>query len=103
VLGGIEEYPEAIYRKSDNGWMDAELLYSEHHIVSYVSVYHILTLTKFAEYCSKHGIILYCLLGNATHILKACDVGLFFSFEVFMRKRSKKVAHGPSRPNTHKK
>jgi hypothetical protein len=30
-----------------------------------------------ANFCSEKSIILYCLLPNSTHVLQACDIGLF--------------------------
>jgi len=30
-----------------------------------------------AKYCHAHGIVLYCLLPNATHVQQPCEVGLF--------------------------
>lgn len=30
-----------------------------------------------ATFCAANGIILYCLLTNAIHVLQSCDVGFF--------------------------
>ena len=32
---------------------------------------------ELANFCSKNKIMIYCLLPNATHILKSCDVSIF--------------------------
>ena len=34
-----------------------------------------------SKYCNENQIVLYCLPANATHILQACDIGLFSPME----------------------
>lgn len=88
---GLSSFTEAIFGQTENGWMDADLFvaFLEHflHFVKSKSIPfpvilfvdgHATHMTLAAsEFCSKNGIILYCLLPNATHILQACDIGLF--------------------------
>lgn len=87
----LSGFPEAIYGHSANGWMDGELFTSfVNHFHEYVMSKNIpLPVILFvdghsthislptATFCAENGIILYCLLENATHILQACDIGLF--------------------------
>ena len=87
----LSGFPGAIYGHSANGWMDGDLFTSfVHHFHEYVKSQGIqLPVILFvdghsthislptATFCSEKGIILYCLLENATHILQACDIGLF--------------------------
>ena len=88
---GISEFPGAIYGHSDKGWMDSELFVQFlHEFVAFVkskSITFPVTLfvdghsthlsLEAAQFCQDSGVILYCLLPNATHILQACDISLF--------------------------
>jgi len=103
ALEGMEEYSEAPYGQSNNGWMDTKLIFIYlHHIVSYVSECHIpapvilfadgrstYMLLKYAEYYSQHAIILYCLLANAAHILQPVSCWAPFSFKILTGERGK--------------
>lgn len=87
---GVAKFPEAIFAHTPNGWMDKDcfVVSLEHNahlpnenitcpvllIVDGHSTHISLDASKF---CRDNGIVLYCLLPNATHILQACDVGLF--------------------------
>jgi hypothetical protein len=42
-----------------------------------------------AHYCFSNGIILYCLLANATHVLQPCDVGFFSPMKAAWKKEVK--------------
>ena len=88
---GVEEFPEAIYGHSDNGWMDSPLFvaFLEHldnfvtekqitrPVLLFVDGHSTHMSLDAAQFCHDHNIILYCLLENATHVLQPCDVGLF--------------------------
>ncbi|MEW8546491.1 MAG: hypothetical protein AB2693_23480 [Candidatus Thiodiazotropha sp.] len=87
----ISKFPGAIYGHSDKGWMDSELFVQ--FLVEFVAFVKSQSITfpvllfvdghsthlslEAAEFCQENGVILYCLLPNATHVLQACDIGLF--------------------------
>ncbi|XP_033753176.1 uncharacterized protein LOC117336676 [Pecten maximus] len=88
---GIADFPDAIFGQTDSGWMDSDLFVAFlEHFVKFVKEKGIefpvilfvdghsthMTLTA-SEFCAANDVILYCLLPNATHILQACDIGLF--------------------------
>ncbi|XP_060791261.1 homeobox and leucine zipper encoding b isoform X2 [Neoarius graeffei] len=88
---GLSDFPEAIYGHTDDGWMDSDLFFEFlKHFVKFVEEKHIqfpvilfvdghsthISLAT-AEFCAANGVILYCLLPNATRILQACHIGLF--------------------------
>nr|CAI5857573.1 unnamed protein product [Callosobruchus analis] len=82
--------------RSDSGWMVSSTFYEfianvfhpwiiENHIKLPVLLFldghksHInMELSKF---CSEKGILLYCLLPSATHILQPCDIAIFKSLK----------------------
>lgn len=88
VLSGFEE---AIFGMTKNGWMDSELFLSflEHFdsyliekkinrpVILFVDGHSTHMSLPAANFCSEKSIILYCLLPNSTHVLQACDIGLF--------------------------
>lgn len=88
VLSGFEE---AIFGMTKNGWMDSELFLSflEHFdsyliekkinrpVILFVDGHSTRMSLPAANFCSEKSIILYCLLPNSTHVLQACDIGLF--------------------------
>ena len=88
---GIENYPDAIYGKSANGWMDSPLFatFLDHFssfvdsknipkpVILFVDGHSTHLSQEAAEYCASHSIILYCFLPNASHVCQPCDVGLF--------------------------
>lgn len=87
----IEEFTEATYGHTPSGWMDSDMFIAfledfnkyvtEQNIPKPVILFvdgHSTHMTlAAAQYCAKNNIILYCLLQNATHLLQACDIGLF--------------------------
>lgn len=77
---------------SDSGWMKSETFYEyvakvlhhwllEHHVIPpvlFIVDGHKTHLTyQLSDFCSQHGIILYCLFPNATHFLQPADVSVF--------------------------
>lgn len=88
---GIEDFPEALYGHSSNGWMDSSLFVEflrhfthtlkDNNIPTPVLLFadgHSTHISlEAATYCSENGIILYCLLANAMHIMQPCDVRFF--------------------------
>lgn len=99
---GISDFPEAIFGHSSNGWMDSELFvpFPEHFsafidetsittpAVPFVDGHSMHMTRAAAEFCAN-GIILYCLLPNATHILQPCDVGFFSPMKSAWKKMSR--------------
>ena len=97
---GIEGFPEAIFGKSANVRMNSDLfiVFLEHFsafvdelkinksVILYVDGHSTHMSREAANYWANHGIILYCLLANATHILQPCDV-VFFAYEIGMEKK----------------
>ena len=92
----ISDFPEAVYGRSDSGWMNEDLFLAylltindfvtaeniPKPVVIYVDGHSSqLTLTA-AEYCSQNNIILYCLLAHATHLLQPCDVSFFAPLKI---------------------
>ena len=91
VRMGYENFPEAIYTQTENGWMDADSFFEficyfdawvkKLKIVSPVILWvdgHVSHLTaQTARFCHVNGIILFVLLGNATFIIQPFDVGIF--------------------------
>ncbi|XP_060583014.1 uncharacterized protein LOC132739337 [Ruditapes philippinarum] len=87
----LSGFPEAIYGHSANGWMDSDLFLSflrefnafvddksiHKPVILFVDGHSTHISRVAAEYCADNSIILYCLLANATHVLQACDIGLF--------------------------
>ena len=100
---GIHEFPEAIYGQTVNGWMDSELFveflkhldaYIKEHsipkpVILYVDGHSTHMSLEASAFCNNNGIILYCLLPNATHILQPCDVGFFGPMKSTWRKMVK--------------
>ncbi|KAH3880117.1 hypothetical protein DPMN_004030 [Dreissena polymorpha] len=41
------------------------------------------------QFCYDHQIILYCLLENATQVLKPCDVGFFYPLKSAWKRQVK--------------
>lgn len=88
---GLEGFQDALYAVTKNGWMDSDAFVDFlKHLVAYAKSKEIrFPIILFvdghsthmslpaAEYCCENKVVLYCLLPNATHILQACDVGLF--------------------------
>lgn len=88
---GMEGFPEAIYGVSNKGWMDSDLFihFLQHFIVFvkersialpvilFIDGYSTHISLEASNLCSENSIVLYCLLPNATHVLQACDIGLF--------------------------
>ena len=50
-------------------------------IILYVDGHSLHLSLEAAEFCAVNGIILYCLLPNATHLLQPADVGVFSSMK----------------------
>ncbi|XP_053392934.1 uncharacterized protein LOC128555225 [Mercenaria mercenaria] len=100
---GIEAFPTAIYGHTHNGWMDSELFvaflehfssYVDHEnipkpVLLFVDGHSTHMSRDAATYCANNGIILYCLLPNATHILQPCDVGFFSPMKSAWKKNLK--------------
>lgn len=87
VLPGFQN---AIFGISKNGWMDSELFLSFlHHFDEFldekkarlpVSLFvdgHSTHVSSCGTFLFRTKNVLYCLLANATHVLQACDIGLF--------------------------
>lgn len=88
---GMEGFPEAIYGVSNKGWMDSDLfLQFLQHFIAFVTEkcitlpvllfidgYSTHISLEASKLCADNNIVLYCLLPNATHVLQACDIGLF--------------------------
>jgi hypothetical protein len=87
---GLSGYPEATYATIPNGWMDTfvkflKLLLSfakekenTFPIILFVDGHSTnMSLPGTQLFCHDNENILYCLLPNATHVLQACDIGLF--------------------------
>lgn len=90
--------------RSDTGWMKSETFYEyvanvlhpwlkENEVtlpVLFIVDGHKTHLThQLSDFCSNHGIILYCLFPNATHILQPADVSVFRPLKLEWRKRVK--------------
>lgn len=87
----LEGFIEADFGQTEKGWMDSELFVGflgrlvdfakekniPMPIILFVDGHSTHMSLSAAEFCAQNGIILYCLLPNATHLLQACDVGLF--------------------------
>lgn len=88
---GLSGFPEATYSTTPNGWMDSETFVEflkqlftfakqkeiKFPIILFVDGHSTHMSLPAARFCHEHDIILYCLLPNATHVLQACDIGLF--------------------------
>ena len=88
---GLSGFPEASYATTKNGWMDTETFVAylgtlvnfamendiQFPILFFVDGHSTHVSLPAAEFCRKNRVILYCLLPNATHVLQACDIGLF--------------------------
>ena len=97
----IEKFPEASFGQSISGWMDTELFLSR---VKNVFFKHVLEQNikrpvmllvdghtshcsmAVSDLCLQNGIILYCLLENASHIVQPCDLSLFSSLKTTYKK-----------------
>ena len=91
VRMGYENFQDAIYTQTDNGWMDADSFFeficyfdawiTKMKIVRPVILWvdgHVSHLAaQTARFCRVNGIILFVLLGNATFIIQPFDVGIF--------------------------
>ena len=101
---GMEGFPDALFGCSENGWMDSELFCSflkyfvafvkekqiSFPVILFVDGHSTHMTHKAAQYCADNGVILYCLVPNATHILQPCDVGLFSPMKASWKKEVKK-------------
>jgi hypothetical protein len=93
----METCPEGWdYLRTDSGWMtgSAMLEYAKifhrdlvqqglldvegdrQKVILYLDGYSAHLDCDFSEFCDAHGIILFCLLANATHLLQPVDVGI---------------------------
>lgn len=86
----LDGFEDAFFGKSERGWIDSELFANW---LEAVFVPHVANKKKpvlllvdghsshqslrASKICSENGIILYCLLQHASHILQPLDVGLF--------------------------
>lgn len=88
---GIQGFPQAHYGVTESGWMNSEMFCSflshlnDHvcaeripkPVILFVDGHRSHISYNASTYAKAHGILLYCLLPNATHILQPADVGLF--------------------------
>ena len=58
-------------------------------VILYVDGHSTHISLEAAEFCADNQIILYCLLENASHVLQACDVGLFSPLKTSRQKKVK--------------
>ena len=100
---GIDAFQDALYGHSDNGWIDSKLFYGFlKHVKLFIDAKGIKTpillfvdghsthmSLESSQYCHDNGIILYCLLENATHVLQPCDVGFFGPLKSAWKKQVK--------------
>jgi hypothetical protein len=81
---GLSGFPESIYATIKNGWMDTDTFVAyveklvefanteniEFPIILFVDGHSTHMSLEAAEYCKSNGVILYCLVANATHIMQ---------------------------------
>ena len=91
VRMGYENFPEAIYTQTENGWMDADSFFEficyfdawvkklkiVRPVILWVDGHLSHLAVQMARFCHVNGIILFVLLGNATFIIQPFDVGIF--------------------------
>ncbi|KAJ8039126.1 Tigger transposable element-derived protein 2 [Holothuria leucospilota] len=82
--------------RSGNGWIDSEVFYEwianhflpevkkhgvKFPVVLLVDGHKSHVSLETAEFCNKNGIILYCFLAHASHIMQPCDLSFFRSLK----------------------
>lgn len=88
----LEEYPDAVMGRTENGWMDSELFITwlsdvfvpsinergvRKPVVLFVDGHSTHMSLKVSDTCKENGIELYCLLEHASHLMQPCDLRLF--------------------------
>lgn len=88
----LDGFDEAVMGRSENGWMDTELFKTwlsdvfvkdinqqnlKKPVILIVDGHSTHITLEASEICQKNGIILYCLLPHASHIMQPCDLRLF--------------------------
>lgn len=88
----LEGFEEAVMGRSDNGWMDSELFVQwlktvfvpdidsrqvKRPVILLVDGHRTHMTLEASDICKQNGIILYCLLQHASHLMQPCDLRLF--------------------------
>ena len=96
----LEEFPDAVFGRTNTGWMDSELFHTwlkdvfepaleEHSIkrpvVLFVDGHSTHSTLAASKFCRENNIVLYCLLEHGSHLMQPCDVGLFSTLKTTWR------------------
>ena len=88
----LEGFEDAVMGRSENGWMASELfkiwlsdVFVKHlnekvvprPVVLFVDGHSTHLTMEASDICLENGIVLYCLLEHASHIMQPCDLRLF--------------------------
>lgn len=92
----LEGFEEAVLGRSETGWMDSELFVSwlqtvfipdieqrqvKKPVILLVDGHKTPMTIEASDICKENGIILYCLLEHASHLIQPCDLRLFASLK----------------------
>ena len=89
----LEGFENAVMGRSENGWMDSNLFYTwitetfhpsvqvKRPILLLVDGHSTHINLETSEFCRENGIVLYCLLEHASHIMQPLDLCLFSSLK----------------------
>ena len=89
----LEGFENAVMGRSENGWMDSYLFYTwitetfhpsvqvKRPILLLVDGHSTHINLETSEFCRENGIVLYCLLEHASHIMQPLDLCLFSSLK----------------------
>ena len=88
----LEGYRDAVFGRTESGWMDPELFVtcltevfepalSEHEnkrpVVIFVDVHSTHCTLEASKFCREHNKLLYCLLEHASYLIQPYDLKLF--------------------------
>ncbi|XP_053389361.1 uncharacterized protein LOC128552359 [Mercenaria mercenaria] len=92
----LEGFDDAVLGRSENGWMDSELFVMwlktvfipdieerqvKKPVILFVDGHKTHMTIEASDVCKDNGIILYCLLEHASHLMQPCDLRLFSSLK----------------------
>jgi len=96
----LEEFPDAVFGRTNTGWMDSELFHTwlkdvfepaleEHSIkrpvVLFVDGHSTQSTLSASKFCCENNIVLYGLLEHGSHLMQPCDVELFSTLKTTWR------------------
>ena len=104
----LEGFEDAVMGRSETGWMDSELfktwlsdVFVKHlnekveprPVVLFVDGHSTHLTMEASDICLENGIVLYCLLEHASHIMQPCDLRLFGPLKEHWRQATRSYSY----------